>query len=67
MKVKKGEFIVHSVVDDGMIRVEYKDRVIQMYPHREEICCFVMTENGNDDKEFFCLYEAMKYIDKVTK
>lgn len=50
MKVKKGEFIVHSVVDDGMIRVEYKDRVIQMYPHGEEICCFVMTENGNDDK-----------------
>ena len=66
MKFKRGEFIVHSVVD-GTIRVEYKDRVIQMYPHGDEICCFVMTENGNDDKEFFCLYEAMKYIDKATK
>ena len=65
MKFKKGEFIVHNVTDDCVIRVEYKDRVIQMYAFMEEICCFVMTENGNDDKEFFCLYEAMKYIDKV--
>lgn len=67
MKFKKGEFIVRNVTDDGLIRVEYKDRVIQMYPHGEEICCFVMTENGSDDKEFFCLCEAMKYIDKVIK
>lgn len=37
MKFKKGEFIVHNVTGDGLIRVEYKDRVIQMYPHGEEI------------------------------
>lgn len=67
MKFKKGEFIVHSVTDYGLIRVEYKNRAIQMYSFMDEICCFVMYESGKVDKKFFCLYEAMKYIDKATK
>ena len=67
MKFKKGKFIVNSVTDDGLIRVEYKGRVIQMYSCMDEIYCLVMTENGNGDKGFYCLYEAMKYIDKETK
>ena len=67
MKFKKGEFVVHSVTDDCVIRVEYKNRVIQMYSFMEEICCFVMDENGKEDRKFFCLYEAMNYMDKVKK
>ena len=67
MKVKKGEFIVHSIIDDCLIVIEYGGRTIQMYSFMDDISCLVMTENGKDDKKFFCLYEAMKYIDKVTE
>ena len=66
MKVKKGEFFVNSVIDDIII-VEYRGRIIQMYSFMDEIRCSVMDENGKDDKSFYCLYEAMEYIDEITK
>ena len=67
MKVKKGEFVVHKIIDDWLIKIEYRGRNIQMCSFMDDICFSVADENGNDDKEFFCLYEAMKYIDKVVK
>ena len=57
--------------EEGMSRIEYKGRVIQNcgYEDGEDIgmCHFVMKEDGNDDKEFFCLLEAIRYIDRVSK
>ena len=66
MKYKSAEIIVYPYEDETQ-RIEYKGRVIQIYPHGDEICFFVMKEDGNDDKEFFCLQLAIKHIDKVTK
>ena len=67
---QKFELLVYEN-EDGVSRVEYKGRVIQNYGYKagEDIsmCHFVMKEDGNDDKEFFCLLEAIRYIDKVSK
>lgn len=64
---KKMELLVYENIDD-VCRVEYKGRVIQTYGYNElgeaRLCHFVMKEDGNDDKEFFCLLEAIKYIDE---
>lgn len=54
--------------EDETQRIEYKGRVIQIYPYLEGLLCFfVMKEDGNDDKEFFCLEQAVKYIDQELK
>lgn len=57
--------------EDGISRIEYKGRVIQNYGYQDDedinMCHFVLHENGEEDKEFFCLLEAIRYIDKVTK
>ena len=67
---QKVELLVYEN-EDGVSRVEYRGRVIQNYGYKggEDIsmCHFVMKEDGNDDKEFFCLLEAIKYIDRVSK
>ena len=67
---KEVKLIVYANVDETS-RLEYKDRVIQTYGYDDGetngLCHFVMKEDGNDDKEFFCLLEAIKYIDNVTK
>lgn len=67
---KKVELIVYLNQDETS-RIEYKGRVIQTYGYhkRDEIgmCHFVLKPDGNEDKEFFCLLEAIKYIDEVTK
>ena len=67
---QKVELLVYEN-EDGVSRIEYKGRVIQNYGYEggEDIsmCHFVMKEDGNDDKEFFCLLEAIMYIDKVSK
>ena len=57
--------------EGGMSRIEYKGRVIQNYGYEDgediSMCHFVMKEDGNDDKEFFYLLEAIRYIDRVSK
>lgn len=57
--------------EEGMSRIEYKGQVIQNYGYKDgediSMCHFVMKEDGNDDKEFFCLLEAIRHIDKVSK
>ena len=57
--------------EEGMSRIEYKGRVLQNYGYKEgediSMCHFVMKEDGNDDKEFFCLLEAIRYIGRVSK
>lgn len=67
---KEVKLIVYENVDETA-RLEYKGRVIQTYGYNDGetkgLCHFVMKEDGNDDKEFFCLLKAIKYIDKVTK
>ena len=67
---QKVELLVYEN-EDGVSRVEYKGRVIQNYGYKvgEDInmCHFVMKEDDNDDKEFFCLLEAIRYIDRVSK
>ena len=67
---KEVKLIVYENVDETS-RLEYKGRVIQTYGYDDGetngLCHFVMKEDGNDDKEFFCLLKAIKYIDKVTK
>lgn len=62
----KIEIIAIDTVEDTT-RIEYKNRVIQIYSHGEQVCFFVMKEDGNDDKEFFCLIEAIRHINKETK
>ena len=67
---KEVKLIVYANVDETS-RIEYKGRVIQTYGYGDGetngLCHFVMKEDGNDDKEFFCLLKAIEYIDKVTK
>lgn len=68
---QKVEMLVYEN-EDGMSRIDYKGRVIQNYGYDDDagdisMCHFVMKEDGNEDKEFFCLLEAIRYIDKVTK
>lgn len=67
---KKVELIIYEN-EDGMSRIDYKGRVIQNYGYEggDEInmCHFVLKPDGNEDKELFCLLEAIKYIDEVTK
>lgn len=63
---KINDLIIYPYHDNTQ-RIEYKDRVIQIYSHGDDICFFVMKEDGNDDKEFFCLDSAIKYINKVSK
>ena len=66
---KKVEILIYENVD-GMSRLDYKGRVIQNYGYQDgediSMCHFVMKENGEDDKEFFCLLEAIRHIDKVS-
>lgn len=62
MRLKKVEIIIYPFENETQ-RIEYKGRVIQIYPHGELLCFFVMKEDGNDDKEFFCLEQAIKYIE----
>lgn len=55
---------------DDMCRIEYKGRVIQSYGYGCEpiqMYHFVLKEDGNDDREFDCMLEAIKYIDEVSK
>lgn len=67
---QKVEILVYEN-EDGISRLEYKGRVIQNYGWgdgvQDNICHFVLKENGEEDREFFCLLEAIRYIDKVTK
>ena len=67
---QKVELLVYEN-EDGVSRVEYRGRVIQNYGYEEGeyigMCHFVMKEDGNDDKEFFCLLEAIRHIDRVSK
>lgn len=57
--------------EDGISRLDYKGRVIQNYGYAVgddiRMCHFVLKEDGEEDREFFCLLEAIRYIDKVTK
>ena len=67
---KEVKLIVYENVDETSI-LEYKGRVIQTYGYDDGetngLCHFVMKEDGNQDKEFFCLLKTIEYIDKVTK
>ena len=67
---KKVEILIYKN-QDGMSMVEYKGRAIQNYGYQDDedihMCHFVLHENGEEDKEFFCLLEAIQHIDKVTK
>lgn len=67
---QKVELLVYEN-EDGVSRLDYKGRVIQNYGYDTgddiNMCHFVLKEDGNEDKEFFCLLEAIRYIDKVTK
>lgn len=64
MIYKEAEIVVYPY-DDELQRIEYKGRVIQIYPFGNALCFFAMKEDGNDDKEFFCLEKAIKHIDSV--
>lgn len=67
---QKVELLVYEN-EEGISRIEYKGRVIQNYGYEDgediSMCHFVMKEDGNDDKEFFCLLEAIRYVDRVSK
>ena len=70
MNWKKVEVLIYKN-EDGVSRIEYKGRVIQNYGYQDgediSMCHFVLQEDGNDDREFLCLLEAIEYIDKVSK
>lgn len=67
---QKVELLVYEN-EDGISRLDYKGRVIQNYGYDIgddiNMCHFVLKEDGEEDREFFCLLEAIRYIDKVTK
>ena len=67
---QKVELLVYEN-EDGVSRVEYKGRVIQNYGYKAggdiNMCHFVQKEDGNEDKEFFCLLECIRYVDKISK
>lgn len=67
---QKVELLVYEN-EDGISRLDYKGRVIQNYGYDTvdgiNMCHFVLKEDGEEDREFFCLLEAIRYIDKVTK
>ena len=66
---RKVEVVVYENIDE-MCRIEYKGRIIQTYGYNEGdqtgLVHFVLNEDGNDDCEFFCLLEAIRYIDKTS-
>lgn len=52
-----------SPESESTTRIEYKNRVIQIYPHGTQVCHYVLTEDGQSGTEFWCLAEAIKFID----
>lgn len=67
---QKVELLVYEN-EDGISRLDYKGRVIQNYGYDTgseiRMCHFVLREDGEEDREFFCLLKAIRHIDKVTK